>query len=53
METRQMAELKSTGELKLDIDGQEIVLLEEDLPDRHGHRWKAMFRNPTIQSLLF
>ena len=26
-----MAELKSTGELKLDIDGQEIVLLEEDL----------------------
>ena len=26
-----MAELKSTGELKLDIDGLEIVLLEEDL----------------------
>ena len=26
-----MAELKSTSELKLDIDGQEIVLLEEDL----------------------
>ena len=26
-----MAELKSTGELKLDINGQEIVLLEEDL----------------------
>ena len=26
-----MAELKSTGELKIDIDGQEIVLLEEDL----------------------
>ena len=26
-----MAELKSTGELKLDIDGEEIVLLEEDL----------------------
>ena len=26
-----MAELKSTGELKLDIDGQKIVLLEEDL----------------------
>ena len=26
-----MAELKSTGELKLDIDGQEFVLLEEDL----------------------
>ncbi len=26
-----MAEFKSTGELKLDIDGQEIVLLEEDL----------------------
>ena len=26
-----MAELKSTGELKLDIDGQGIVLLEEDL----------------------
>ena len=26
-----MQELKSTGELKLDIDGQEIVLLEEDL----------------------
>ena len=26
-----MEELKSTGELKLDIDGQEIVLLEEDL----------------------
>ena len=26
-----MAELKSTGELKLDIDGQENVLLEEDL----------------------
>ena len=26
-----MAELKNTGELKLDIDGQEIVLLEEDL----------------------
>ena len=26
-----MAELKSTGELKLDIDGQEIVLLEDDL----------------------
>ena len=26
-----MAELKSTGELKLDIDGQEIVLLEENL----------------------
>ena len=26
-----MVELKSTGELKLDIDGQEIVLLEEDL----------------------
>ena len=26
-----MAELKSTGELKLDIDGQEIVLLEEYL----------------------
>ena len=26
-----MAELKSIGELKLDIDGQEIVLLEEDL----------------------
>ena len=26
-----MAELKSTGDLKLDIDGQEIVLLEEDL----------------------
>ena len=26
-----MAEIKSTGELKLDIDGQEIVLLEEDL----------------------
>ena len=26
-----MAELKSTGELKLDIDGQEIVLLEEDM----------------------
>ena len=26
-----MAELKSTGELKLDIDGQEIVILEEDL----------------------
>ena len=26
-----MAELKSTGELKLEIDGQEIVLLEEDL----------------------
>ena len=26
-----MTELKSTGELKLDIDGQEIVLLEEDL----------------------
>ena len=26
-----MAELKSTGELKVDIDGQEIVLLEEDL----------------------
>ena len=26
-----MAELKSTGELKLDIDGQELVLLEEDL----------------------
>ena len=26
-----MAELKSTGELKFDIDGQEIVLLEEDL----------------------
>ena len=26
-----MAELKSTGELKLNIDGQEIVLLEEDL----------------------
>ena len=26
-----MAELKSTGELKLDIDGQEIVLLEVDL----------------------
>ena len=26
-----LAELKSTGELKLDIDGQEIVLLEEDL----------------------
>ena len=26
-----MAELKSTGELKLDIDGQEIVLLKEDL----------------------
>ena len=26
-----MAELKSTGELKLVIDGQEIVLLEEDL----------------------
>ena len=29
--TKAMAELKSTGELKLDIDGQEIVLLEEDL----------------------
>ena len=26
-----MAELKSTGELKLDIDGEKIVLLEEDL----------------------
>ena len=26
-----MAELKSTDELKLDIDGEEIVLLEEDL----------------------
>ncbi len=26
-----MAELKSTGELKLDIDGEEIVLLKEDL----------------------
>ena len=26
-----MQELRSTGELKLDIDGQEIVLLEEDL----------------------
>ena len=26
-----MAELKSTGELKLHIDGQELVLLEEDL----------------------
>ena len=26
-----MAELKSTGELKLDIGGEEIVLLEEDL----------------------
>ncbi|MDD7739272.1 MAG: DUF5915 domain-containing protein, partial [Lachnospiraceae bacterium] len=26
-----MAELNTTGELKLDIDGQEIVLLEEDL----------------------
>ena len=26
-----MAELKSTGELKLDIDGEEVVLLEEDL----------------------
>ena len=26
-----MAELKSTGELKLDIDGEDIVLLEEDL----------------------
>ena len=30
-ENKAMAELKSTGELKLDINGQEIVLLEEDL----------------------
>ena len=31
--TQAMDELKAAGELKLDIDGQEIVLLESDLAD--------------------
>ena len=49
-----MAELKSTGELKLDIDGQEVVLSDEedlliDMAQMEGYVSEADY----TMSLLF